>query len=70
MAELAKRLSDAHHAAVILHGLAQGLDILVDQSDAPASPASNAAVSLSFALQAHTCRLCDEIEAIEGSLRK
>ena len=33
MSDLAKRVSDLHHAAVILRGLCQGLEVLVDHTN-------------------------------------
>jgi len=60
----AKTLSACQRDATLLHGLLQGLEILIEQSAGDASPAGNAAYSLasevvakSDALAADLCRL-------------
>ena len=74
-----KNLSDCQRDATFLHGLLQGLEILIEQSAGDASPAGNAAYSLasevvakSEALAANLCRLQDasraQPRAVAGNL--
>jgi hypothetical protein len=69
MTDKTKTISDCATDATFLHGLLQGLEILISESNSCASPASNAAYALVNELVAKADRLTHALEAIDDKAR-
>ena len=57
-------LADVEMDAVFLHGLLQGLELLIDDSESSASPASNAAHALAQEVIAKSERLAADLSSL------
>ena len=69
MTDTPKTLTDCQTDACFLHGLLQGLVILIDESQASASPASNAAYALASELVKKADRLSNDLDRLESNGR-
>ena len=69
MPDTPKTLTDCQTDACFLHGLLQGLVILIDESQASASPASNAAYALASELVKKADRLSNDLDRLESNGR-
>ncbi|NUB42862.1 hypothetical protein GEU84_000560 [Fertoebacter nigrum] len=60
-------LSDCSTTATFLHGLLQGLQILLEEAHAgnPATPASNACTALADEMVAKASRLVNDLERVQ-----
>ena len=63
----AKTLSACQRDATFLHGLLQGLEILIEQSAGDASPAGNAAYSLASEVVAKSDSLAADLCRLQGA---
>jgi hypothetical protein len=69
MMDTHKALNDCQTDACFLHGMLQGLVVLIDDTPSNASPASNAAYALASELVAKASRLSDDLDRLESKAR-
>ena len=69
MTDTPKTLTDCQTDACFLHGLLQGLVILIDESQSSASPASNAAYALASEVVRKADQLSSDLDRLERAER-
>ena len=69
MTDTPKTLTDCQTDACFLHGLLQGLVILIDESNPTGSPASNAAYALASEVVHKADQLSNDLDRLESKER-